>query len=317
MMLLDEALAAVAGSDVEDFCVLEEIFCQLFSACEHAHDVGRADQWIRIGEAHRRAAPAAGGVGVLPHALRRRPHRRRSMAGGRCGAHRGGAPVGTGSAVVARRCARPAGRSACAPGPLRGGRAVARRPRRRHRRPTVARPLAAIHLASGQTALATRRPRTRARSRSTRTSTAAAPLLALLVDVHLAADMLDDAACCGRPARRRAQSCTRATTWRPSRRWPVAGCAWRRAPGDPQACLREALAGVRPGADADGGGPFAARARQRAADRASGGGDVGGARRARGVRPAAGGPARRCGRRRVAHARRADSDAPKRRPAGC
>ena len=33
MMLLDEALAAVAGSDVEDFCVLEEIFCQLFSAC--------------------------------------------------------------------------------------------------------------------------------------------------------------------------------------------------------------------------------------------------------------------------------------------
>ena len=39
MMLLDEALAAVAGSEVDDFCVLEEIFCQLFSACEHAHDV--------------------------------------------------------------------------------------------------------------------------------------------------------------------------------------------------------------------------------------------------------------------------------------
>ena len=60
MMLLDEALAAVAGSDVEDFCVLEEIFCQLFSACEHAHDVARADQWIRIGEliAERRKLPA-------------------------------------------------------------------------------------------------------------------------------------------------------------------------------------------------------------------------------------------------------------------
>ena len=39
MVLLDEALAAVAGSEVDDFCVLEEIFCQLFSACEHAHDV--------------------------------------------------------------------------------------------------------------------------------------------------------------------------------------------------------------------------------------------------------------------------------------
>ncbi len=60
MTLLDEALAAVAGSDVDDFCVLEEIFCQRFSACEHAHDVGRADQWIRIGEtiAQRRQLPA-------------------------------------------------------------------------------------------------------------------------------------------------------------------------------------------------------------------------------------------------------------------
>ena len=42
-MLLDEALAAVAGSEVDDFFVLEEIFCQLFAACEHAHDVARAD----------------------------------------------------------------------------------------------------------------------------------------------------------------------------------------------------------------------------------------------------------------------------------
>jgi hypothetical protein len=36
MVLLDEALAAVAGSEVDDFMVLEEVFCQLFSACEHA-----------------------------------------------------------------------------------------------------------------------------------------------------------------------------------------------------------------------------------------------------------------------------------------
>ncbi len=40
MVMLDEALAAVAGGEVDDFVVLEEIFCQLFSACEHAHDVG-------------------------------------------------------------------------------------------------------------------------------------------------------------------------------------------------------------------------------------------------------------------------------------
>jgi hypothetical protein len=43
MALLDEALAAVAGGEVEDFFVLEEIFCQLFSACEHACDVRRAE----------------------------------------------------------------------------------------------------------------------------------------------------------------------------------------------------------------------------------------------------------------------------------
>jgi DNA-binding CsgD family transcriptional regulator len=50
MRLLDEALAAVAGAEVDSFQVLEEVFCQLFSACEHAHDVARADQWIRVGE---------------------------------------------------------------------------------------------------------------------------------------------------------------------------------------------------------------------------------------------------------------------------
>ena len=60
MLLLDESLAAVAGGDVEDFIVVEEIFCQLFSACEHARDVPRAEQWIHVGEqiAERRNLPA-------------------------------------------------------------------------------------------------------------------------------------------------------------------------------------------------------------------------------------------------------------------
>jgi hypothetical protein len=51
MALLDESLAAVAGNDVEDFFILEDIFCQLFSAREHACDVRRADESIRVGEA--------------------------------------------------------------------------------------------------------------------------------------------------------------------------------------------------------------------------------------------------------------------------
>jgi DNA-binding NarL/FixJ family response regulator len=50
MALLDEALAAVVGDDVDDVCAIEEIFCQLFAACEYALDVPRADSWIRVGE---------------------------------------------------------------------------------------------------------------------------------------------------------------------------------------------------------------------------------------------------------------------------
>jgi DNA-binding NarL/FixJ family response regulator len=60
MALLDEAAAAAAGRDVDDLIAYTEIFCQLFSACEYAHDVDRADQWIRVGEelAARRNIPA-------------------------------------------------------------------------------------------------------------------------------------------------------------------------------------------------------------------------------------------------------------------
>jgi DNA-binding NarL/FixJ family response regulator len=60
MRLLDESLAAVVGGDVENFIVVEEIFCQMFSACEHARDVPRAEQWIRVGRqvAERRKLPA-------------------------------------------------------------------------------------------------------------------------------------------------------------------------------------------------------------------------------------------------------------------
>jgi DNA-binding NarL/FixJ family response regulator len=50
MVLLDEALASVAGGEVEDFVIVEEIFCQMYSACEHAQDVRRAEQWLRVGQ---------------------------------------------------------------------------------------------------------------------------------------------------------------------------------------------------------------------------------------------------------------------------
>jgi DNA-binding NarL/FixJ family response regulator len=63
MRMLDEALAAVLGGEVENFIVVEEIFCQMFSACEHAQDVRRAEQWVRAGThvAERRRLPAVEG----------------------------------------------------------------------------------------------------------------------------------------------------------------------------------------------------------------------------------------------------------------
>ena len=128
MLLLDEALAAVAGSEVDDFMVLEEIFCQLFSACEHAHDVARADQWIRDRRGDRRSPTASGDLRVLPHALRRRADRRRTLARGRRRADRSSAALGPRSALaLAQRRPRPPRRSPRHAGTIRGSRAVARR----------------------------------------------------------------------------------------------------------------------------------------------------------------------------------------------
>ncbi len=188
MTLLDEALAAVAGSEVDDFLVLEEIFCQLFSACEHAHDVARADQWIRIGEAiaERRQLPSVsafcrthyGGVltaaGRWPEADTALTEAVRLWALGRRSILRSGALVRLADLRVLQ------GRFEQAEQLLDGIDATDNA--------EAARPIAAIHLAKGEPALA-RDVLERALEQVDPTSTAAAPLLALLVDVSLAADM--------------------------------------------------------------------------------------------------------------------------------
>ena len=239
-MLLDEALAAVAGSDVEDFCVLEEIFCQLFSACEQAHDVGRADQWIRIGDAiaARRQLPAVSAF---------------------CRTHYGGVLTAAGRWPEADAALTEAVRLwGLGQKSLRGGALVRLADLRvRQRRfeeaaqlldgldaatdAAVARPLAAIHLASGRAALA-RDVLERALEQIDPQGTSAAPLLALLVDVHLGANSIDDAAL----AAERLATCARlhASDYLAA----VAALARGRVcladgSGDPQACLREALAG--------------------------------------------------------------------------
>ena len=241
MVLLDEALAAVVGSEGDDFCVLEEIFCQLVAACEHAHDVTRADQWIRIGDAiaERRRLPAVSAFchtyygGVLTTAGRWAE-----------------ADVALTEAVRLWDLGQRAG--------LRRGALIrladlrARQGRLEEAEqllhdidvdaePEAARPLAAIHMTRGATSLAAD-VLERALARLDPTSTATAPLLAALVDVHLAADRCDlaDAAAdqletCA--ARHGTDYLTGVAALARGRVCVAAGT------GDPRACLREALTG--------------------------------------------------------------------------
>jgi DNA-binding NarL/FixJ family response regulator len=238
MLLLDEALAAVAGNDVDNFQVVEEIFCQLFSACEYAHDVVRADQWIRVGEAiaRRRNLPAVSAF---------------------CRTHYGGLLTAAGRWEEADAALTEAiqlwglGQRSW----LRQG-ALVRLADLRVRQgryeeaeqlltgldvdPDAARPLAALHLAKGEPALG-RDVLERALEQHDPTGAAAVPLLALLVDVHLEAGALDAA----KDAAARLARC--ANTSSPYVR-AVAALARGRVclatgDGDTQACLREALEG--------------------------------------------------------------------------
>lgn len=60
MTLLDETLAAVCAGDVTDLAVIEGTFCAMLWACEVVQDVSRAEQWIRAAEEYcrRRELPA-------------------------------------------------------------------------------------------------------------------------------------------------------------------------------------------------------------------------------------------------------------------
>jgi DNA-binding NarL/FixJ family response regulator len=48
MTLLDETMAAVSGGEVSGIAPIGEIYCRLLSACEHATDVRRAEQWLTV-----------------------------------------------------------------------------------------------------------------------------------------------------------------------------------------------------------------------------------------------------------------------------
>lgn len=237
MALLDEACAAVAGSDVDDFCVLQEIFCQLFAACERAHDVARADQWIRVGEAiaARRRLPAVSAF---------------------CRTHYGGLLTDAGRWPEADEALTEAIRLwGLGHRSLQGGARIRLADLRIRQgqleeaealldgidsEGEAARPTAAIHLARGETAQA-RDVLERAIAAVAPTSSSVAPLLALLVDVHLADAAPDQAAATAG----RLVECARAH----GGDYLVALAARANgkvclatSDGDPQACLREALA---------------------------------------------------------------------------
>ncbi len=238
MVLLDEALAAVAGGEVDDFCVLEEIFCQLFSACEHARDVTRADQWIRIGEAiaERRRLPAVSAF---------------------CRTHYGGILTAAGRWPEADAALTEAVRLwGLGQRFLRDG-ALVRLADLRVRQGRLeeaeqllagldadreaARPLAAIHLARGETDVAADILE-RAIRQFDPLTTAAVPLLGLLVDVYLAGGRLDEASAAAE------QLAILATDHASDYLVAVAALGRGRVclaagTGDPRACLRDALDG--------------------------------------------------------------------------
>jgi len=240
MALLDESLAAVAGNDVEDFFILEDIFCQLFSACEHACDVQRADEWIQVGEAiaARRKLPAVSAFcrthygGVLTTAGRWLEAEAaltdaiRLWGLGQRSALRSGALVRLAELRVRQ------GRFEEAEQLLEGLDS--------HVAGEAARSVATIRLAQGEAELA-RDVVERALEGVDGDSAAAAPLWGLLVDAHLAADRADD-------ARSAAEQLGRCAERTPAPHL-VATAALARglvclATGDdPNACLREAIAG--------------------------------------------------------------------------
>jgi DNA-binding CsgD family transcriptional regulator len=238
MLLLDEALAAVAGRDVDDFTVVEEIFCQLFAACEYAHDVDRADQWIRVGEdiAARRRLPAVAAF---------------------CRTHYGGLLTAAGRWGEADAALSDAvriwglGHSSLRPGALvrlaelrvRQGRFEEAEHLLQGLDDNVeaALPRAATHLERGESDLAVG-VLTRALNEIDPTSVAAVPLWATLIDAHIAAGdhhgaetSLDRLMDC---ATRHPGFYVRATAAMARGRLCLAETT-----GDPYGCLREALSG--------------------------------------------------------------------------
>jgi hypothetical protein len=194
LVLIDEALAAACAGELAEVATVDSIFCLFFWACELVNDVPRADQWMRA------AAETL---------------RRRNVGAAFCRAHYGGILTAAGRWDEAEAELVESTRHFDRGMPQRRGDALVRLADLRVRQgrleeagvlldglgqhPDAVRTLAALHLARGETALARDllERSTAGRDDEVPTvgeSTMLGPLLALLVDVHLATGDVDDAA---------------------------------------------------------------------------------------------------------------------------
>ena len=188
LLMFDEVMAAVCSGEVHDIYVVEGTMCGMFLACERANDVVRAEQWLR----------------VVEDAVKR-PH----MVGvsAFCRAHYGGILTAAGRWKEAEAQLTEAARLLDVSYTGMRGAALVRLADLRARqgrleeaeqllegldqRPDAFRPLAAVHLARGNVAVA-RDLLERALAQQDMAAVAG-PVLALLVDVELAAGAVDDA----------------------------------------------------------------------------------------------------------------------------
>jgi DNA-binding NarL/FixJ family response regulator len=239
----DEAMAAACAGEMADVAAVDSMFCGFFWACEHVSDVVRADQWMRAITARMDRSTVVAAFcrahygGILTAAGRWDEAETELLAAGRAfdirvTARRDAAVIRLGDLRVRQ------GRLEEAAELLRG----------LDRHPDAVRALAALHLARGETALArdvleraTARPDDEVRPVGD--SVSAGPLLALLVEVELAAGRPEAA---GRTADRLARLAT-ATRRSPYLQGAAALARGRvclaTTTGDPRSCLEEALRG--------------------------------------------------------------------------
>jgi ATP/maltotriose-dependent transcriptional regulator MalT len=236
MEFLDESLTAVCAGEVQDLEVVESVFCGMFVACEQVQDIARAEQWLRAADelVQRRNQVAIGAF---------------------CRAHYGGILTAAGRWDEAEAELGEAAR--VFEGSYEGSRAMvlARLADLRVRqgrleeagvllegldqRADAARPLAALHLARGQTALARDLIERNLAERGL-SAAGAGPLLTLLVEVCLAEGRVGDAA-------ESSERLSRLAERHPSPYFEACAalakgrvCLASRS-GDARACLRESL----------------------------------------------------------------------------